>query len=121
MTRSDHNHLVMVVDDDHGIRDALASVLCDEGYTVVCANDGKDALERLRSGVSPCLIFLDLMMPVMDGWEFRRQQNDDPAIARIPVAIITAGAPRHVPPSAEVLLSKPLNLDQVFDTLQQYC
>ncbi len=116
-----HNHIVMVVDDDAGIRDSLETLLSDEGYTVVCAEDGNDALARLRSGVLPCLIFLDLMMPGMDGWEFRRQQGRDPVLAGIPVAIITAGANTNLPPRAEAFLPKPLKVDKLLETLQQYC
>ena len=77
---------VCVVDDDADIREVLTDVLSIEGYDVVAAGDGESALALLRARPSACrLILLDLMMPRMNGWEFRRQQLQDPTIAEIPV------------------------------------
>jgi CheY-like chemotaxis protein len=113
---------VLVVDDDPDIRDALCELLEDEGYRVVSAANGSEALAHLRSGELPCVILLDLMMPVMDGWEFRRQQQADPGLSSIPVVVITAaGNHRASSISVQRVLSKPLHLDLVLEALLQYC
>ena len=81
---------VCIVDDDADIREVLSDVLSIEGYQVIPAGDGEAALGLLRSQESDCrLILLDLMMPHMNGWEFRRQQLQDPAIASIPVVLLS--------------------------------
>src|SRR5689334_6104245 len=79
---------ILVVDDDEDILEALRDLLRDEGYDVVAARDGRTALERLRGGLRPRLILLDLMMPTMNGYEFRREQRADPALAGIPTIVV---------------------------------
>jgi CheY-like chemotaxis protein len=81
---------ILIVEDDAATRDALALILGIEGYCVATAGDGREALDFLRRHSPPCLILLDLMMPVLDGWTFRREQLADPALARIPVVILSA-------------------------------
>jgi DNA-binding response OmpR family regulator len=82
---------VLLVEDDAAIRDALRELLEAEGYVVQGAANGREALARLRGGGHrPRLILLDLMMPVMDGWEFRQAQRGDPALACIPVVVLSA-------------------------------
>ena len=81
---------VLVVDDDPYIREALAEVLEDEGYRVATARDGEEALERLGREPLPALILLDLRMPGMSGWEVRRRLLEVPALARIPVVLLSA-------------------------------
>jgi CheY-like chemotaxis protein len=78
------------VDDDYAVLDAIKDVLEDEGYEVSLAANGLEALKELRRGSRPCVILLDLMMPVMNGWEFRREQLQDEKLAVIPTIIITA-------------------------------
>jgi two-component system, chemotaxis family, chemotaxis protein CheY len=82
--------LLLVVEDDPDIREALSVVLRDAGYGIRAAVDGFDAIEALRRGPRPSAILLDLMMPGMNGYEFREEQRADPAIADIPVIVITA-------------------------------
>jgi CheY-like chemotaxis protein len=82
--------LVMVVDDDDDVRESVSLLLSDEGYDVVTAPNGAVALHELHEGVQPSLIVLDLMMPVMSGWEFRDRQLHDDQIATIPVIVLTA-------------------------------
>jgi CheY-like chemotaxis protein len=113
--------LVMVVDDSDDVREALCAVIEDEGYRVTSAAHGEEALELLRTGEAPLLIFLDLMMPVMDGWELIRLLQDDPDLRRIPIVILTAswnvraGTPASIP-----ILQKPVCLDGVVSVLRQY-
>src|SRR5437762_2793351 len=81
---------VMIVEDDLDIRDALTQILEFEGYHVVSAENGQQALTQLQHGEHPGLILLDLMMPVMDGWQFRLEQQKDAKLSDIPVVIISA-------------------------------
>src|SRR5829696_426757 len=80
---------ILVVEDHQDTRDMVTTLLTVEGYQVVTAENGRRGLEQLRS-VRPCLILLDLSMPVLDGWEFRRVQLSDDAIAKVPVLLLTA-------------------------------
>ena len=82
--------MVLIVDDDLAIRSSLADLLGDEGYDTACAGDGRAALDYLDQGVSPRLILLDLMMPIMDGWDFRTEQQRRNVCASIPLVIMTA-------------------------------
>jgi len=85
--------VVLIVDDDADTRVALADLLEDAGYDVLCAANGREALVRLSvSGVHCDLILLDLLMPVMNGWDFRQRQRATPEIANIPVLLMSAGA-----------------------------
>jgi CheY-like chemotaxis protein len=83
---------VLVIEDDTDILRAVVQVLEDEGYAVRAAENGRVGLAVLREpgAQPPCVILLDLMMPVMDGWAFRAEQLRDPALARIPVIVLTA-------------------------------
>jgi len=81
---------VLIVDDDSAVRTALKELFETEGYTVALAANGRAALNRLREGFRPRVVLLDLMMPVMDGWDFRTQQLQEPALKDIPVLILTA-------------------------------
>jgi CheY-like chemotaxis protein len=113
---------ILVVDDDADIRDSLREVLEDEGYDVACVANGREALDYLRSASpAPCVILLDLMMPVMDGWQFRREQKADSAIADIPLIVITATGNRPVLIDAAELVLKPLELMRLFEAVERYC
>lgn len=82
---------VMVVEDDADISDVLAMMLEDRGHDVVLAANGREALDKLAVAEAlPGVILLDLMMPVMDGWDFRRAQRVDPRPAAIPVVLVSA-------------------------------
>jgi CheY-like chemotaxis protein len=81
---------VMIIDDDDDLRASLAEILRDEGYTVELFGDARHALSAMRSGLRPSLILLDLMMPEMNGWEFRAEQQKDPMLNSIPVLVVTA-------------------------------
>src|SRR6185295_16292760 len=111
---------ILVVDDDSDIRDSLREVLEDEGYSVACVGNGREALEFLHREPRPRVILLDLMMPIMDGWQFRREQKRDPAIADIPLIVITATGKRPVLIDAEELVMKPLDLGRLFEAIERY-
>ena len=113
---------VFVVEDDVDTRDMVGRFLELEGFAVEVAANGKQALERLNSGVHPCVILLDLMMPVMDGWQFRAQQIRDAALASIPVIVVSAaGKERMADIEANAYLSKPVDLEQLLAHVTQYC
>jgi signal transduction histidine kinase len=81
---------LLLVEDDNSIRYALTDMLSDEGFAVTTANNGREALDELRQSAPPDIIVLDLMMPVMDGWEFRVEQRSDPMLAGIPLLAMSA-------------------------------
>lgn len=114
---------VLIVDDDPEIREALTDALEGRGYNVGVAGHGGEALDWLSRSPAPCLIVLDLMMPTMDGYEFMEQQKLDPALADIPVVIITAGRHPSPPKVLEVaeVLHKPLARDRFMTIVQRHC
>jgi CheY-like chemotaxis protein len=112
---------ILIVEDDFDIRDTLTQILEEEGYRVEGAENGQDALDRLHAGRLPSLILLDLMMPVMNGWQFRAVQLRDPSLRAIPVVVISAnaGLPDNIDSlSPKHLLSKPIQLDRLLDILR---
>jgi CheY-like chemotaxis protein len=114
------NRTVLVVDDDRGVRELLTRSLSFEGFDVMEAANGQDALTQLRTGRRPGVIVLDLRMPVMDGWAFRIAQRADPRIARIPVVILSgADAHRFQEIEAVAALEKPVSLSQLADCLHR--
>ena len=113
---------VFIVEDDVDTREMLGRFLELEGYRVETAANGKLALERLGSGVGPCVILLDLMMPVMDGWQFRQAQVQDRSLAGIPVIVVSAaGRERLEKIHADAYLSKPVDLDELLGCVTQFC
>lgn len=116
---------ILVVEDDDDIREAMAMFLQAEGYDVVQASDGDQALRALRSPKKRfCLVLLDLFMPVKNGWEFRAEQMADPTIASIPVVIVSAdrnARERAANLGALDYLVKPIDFDHLLGTIATYC
>jgi CheY-like chemotaxis protein len=104
---------VLVVDDDEAIRDVVADVLRDEGYRVVCAENGAQALRALQGDNHPDLVLLDLMMPVMSGWEVLEQLQANEELSQIPVVVVSA----MTAPGAREHLAKPIDLEQLLATV----
>jgi CheY-like chemotaxis protein len=104
---------ILVVDDDAEIRESIADLLRDEGYRAAVAGHGREALERLRDGTRPDLIVLDLMMPVMDGWQFLDERARDPALKAIPVVVVSATHETLRPPDTCAFIRKPMRLDDL--------
>jgi CheY-like chemotaxis protein len=113
---------ILIVEDDESIADSLAEILTDEGYPVVVARHGNEALSRLSAGPLPGLILLDLMMPHMDGYELRRCQLADERLAAVPTWVLTAGGTEHVHSlEVEGWLRKPIDLRQLLAIVARYC
>ena len=115
---------VMIVEDDRDTREMLGRFLELEGFEVRTAANGQLALEALdEEGAAPEVILLDLMMPVMNGWQFREHQRRDPRISDIPVVVDTAAGPREDIPeiNADAWLSKPVDFDRLLATIDSLC
>jgi signal transduction histidine kinase len=111
---------ILVVEDDPEILGALSGLLEEEGYDVQSVADARAALERLRSGPAPELIILDLMMPGMDGWEFRTIQRADPTLASIPVVAISADtSAKAAAIDATSFLRKPFRFADLLSTVEK--
>jgi CheY-like chemotaxis protein len=108
---------VLVVEDDPLIRGAMQLVLEWEDYRVTCACNGREALHLLRSGERPSCILLDLMLPVLDGWQFRREQQQDPALAAIPVVVVSA-AYRAACLQASGHVQKPFQPEELLEAIR---
>ena len=116
------DEFILVVDDDAEIREALSDLLSDEGHQVRSAANGKEALDLLRRTPAPCMILLDLMMPVMNGWQFVTETAGDPTLSGIPVWIITAAGDAHPAPSGVTgVLRKPFRLRELLEIVQRHC
>ncbi len=117
-------HRILLVEDDPDTRACMSSLLELEGYFVVTAADGREALQRLRSGLNPTLIVLDLMRPGMDGFEFRKEQLQDPMLSTVPVVVYSG----HHDAKANLALlepagyiQKPINFDSFLDMVSAHC
>lgn len=105
---------ILIVEDDQFIRESLTELLVEEGYTVDTACEGQEGLDKLRDNGRFGLVLLDLMMPVKDGFAFRREQRAEPQLAKIPVIIFSADTSlnqRHPEFEGATLLSKPVELE----------
>jgi CheY-like chemotaxis protein len=113
---------VFIIEDDVDTREMLAKFLELEGYRVELASNGRQALDRFSDGADACVILLDLMMPVMDGWEFRRQQAQDQRLKAIPTIVVSAaGRDRMAQIPADAYLSKPVDMDELLSRVSQFC
>ena len=116
---------ILLVDDDPDIRSAVKEFLHHEGFTVVPAPNGADALNTLRTGFRPNVIVLDIMMPVMDGWDFRAAQLADPSLRDIPVIVISASGFGRDTLRSQLnmfdVVSKPIELDDFLKAVRQAC
>jgi CheY-like chemotaxis protein len=120
-----HDRLVMIIEDDPDVREAVAEALDDLGYPSLSAANGKEGIDRLTASPKrPCVILLDLMMPIMDGRQFRAAQLEDSALSSIPVLVLSAQT--DAPKAAEELhaagcLRKPVDLPMLLKLVQFHC
>jgi CheY-like chemotaxis protein len=110
------------VEDDADLREMMAQLLAIEGFRAEAVANGRDALDYLQKGDFPDLILLDLMMPVMDGWEFRRRQRAHPEFAHVPVVVLSALDPtRAADLGGPTFLKKPLDFDHLLELVRRHC
>jgi CheY-like chemotaxis protein len=114
---------ILIVEDDALTREALTCMLEEDGYQVQSAANGRDALDRLRRSGAPDLILLDLMMPVMNGWDFIRAQMKDPALAAIPVVVCSGTSDckqQAAALGAAGYLKKPIEFDTLLQAVRNH-
>ena len=114
---------VLVVEDDREQRETLCAMLDLEGYGHAEAANGQEALDYLKESRAPCLVLLDLEMPLMNGWEFRVNQLADERLSHIPVVLVTAndeGQSKRFP-GGEGFLCKPLKFEKLVTVLNRLC
>jgi CheY-like chemotaxis protein len=121
-------HPVVLVEDDEDIREAILEALADTGIRALGAANGQEAIERIRAsnqaGEPPCVILLDMMLPIMDGWQFRAAQLKDETLRSILVVVLTAHAnaeqiAREL--RADGFLRKPIKLEALLCAVLPYC
>jgi len=120
---------ILIVEDDGETREMIAALLSTEGFHAVSAEDGLEALHllrvvRRRAPNVPCLILLDLSMPRLSGHEFRRAQLGDPAVAGVPVAIMSGATDlqqRALALGAVATVSKPIDVGVLMDVVRRHC
>jgi CheY-like chemotaxis protein len=111
-------HSILVVDDDPAVRDLLVDALSEAGHRVEVARDGEQALDRLRAGVSPCVVLTDVRMPRMDGFELSRAVARDPQLAAIPIVTVTGDRILSFTSPAR---DKPFSVRELDVLVQQAC
>ena len=115
---------ILLVDDDPDLRESLQLVLEQQGYEVILARDGADALAQLRIDPLPRVVLLDLMMPGMNGAEFRQLQLEDPRLRPIPVVLLTGAGALAMGAAViqgALVLRKPFDFDRLFAVLDGFC
>ena len=119
-----HRHRVLVVEDDPDAREPVAAVLAEEGFEIAVATDGSEALAALGGGLRPCVVLLDLRMPGMDGFEFRAEQMRDPALAKVPVVVLSGDDQvdeKALELGVEYFIRKPIDIDHLVDLIERTC
>jgi CheY-like chemotaxis protein len=115
---------ILIVEDDDSLRESLSDCLEDEGYRTAAVENGREALDWLHAHDAPSLILLDLWMPVMTGEEFRRAQLQEPALADIPVVVLSAvkgGSHLAAELGIQEYIAKPIRLEKLIATVQAHC
>ena len=114
---------VLVIDDAEDVCVALTELLEEEGFAATTARDGRQALDLLLGGLRPCAILLDLMMPGMNGWDFRSAQMRDPELSAVPVVVVTASGFSHESIRTQFgpieLVAKPIQPSALLDVIER--
>jgi CheY-like chemotaxis protein len=119
-TRRTGNY-ILVVEDEVDIQLALKEALEWQGYHVITASNGNEALDTLSRVLLPCVILLDLMMPVMNGWEFSKTLRADEKLSTIPIVVVSAYTDRASEIGAQEAIGKPVNLNTLYSLVKKYC
>ncbi|HMI85801.1 MAG TPA: response regulator [Polyangiaceae bacterium] len=110
---------VLIVDDEPGLCESLRDFLEDEGYAVSTAANGAEALHLLEGAELPCIMILDLIMPVVTGNEVYDTVRKDPRLANIPIVVSTSDPSRA--PAGAVIMKKPINLERLLGAVRSHC
>ena len=113
-------HTVLVVEDEPELREMLRDALELNGYAVVTAEDGQDALDKLGGIENLCLVILDLIMPVMNGWEFLERMRQRAGLASVPV-VVHSSAPGSAPAGVVQVFQKPMPFERLISVVREYC
>ena len=113
-------HTVLIVEDEQDLRDMLRDALELNGYSVVTASNGQEALNKIESIEQLCLVILDLLMPVMNGWDCFQKIRERSKFASVPVVVHTSAA-ASAPAGATRVLQKPLKFDRLLSVVKEYC
>jgi CheY-like chemotaxis protein len=117
---------ILIAEDNDDVRETIEEVLSLEGYRVYTARNGREALDTLRTIEAPALVLLDLMMPVMSGWEFLDAQRQDAVLAShqiVTVSAVPATQSLEDPTPLETAgsMQKPINLEPLLEMVREYC
>ncbi|NOJ96715.1 response regulator [Corallococcus sp. CA049B] len=122
MSSTPPRSIILIVDDEPDLREVVAELLEMEDYTVLQAANGQAALEVLAANdEQPCLVLLDLMMPVMDGHEFLHRLREDARYRELPVLMLTAHFSAKAPPGTVGLLRKPVDIPELLAMVARHC
>jgi CheY-like chemotaxis protein len=113
-------HTVVLVEDEDELRETMRDALELNGYTVVVARDGRQALDELDRLEHVCLVVLDLLMPGMNGWDFLHALRERPAFADVPI-IVHSSAPDRAPQGVTRVLRKPIAFAQLLSVVHEFC
>jgi len=113
-------HTVLVVEDEQELREMMRDALELNGYSVIAADDGQDALAKISGIEHLCLVLLDLVMPGMNGWDFFEQLRQRPDLASVPV-VVHSSAATNAPAGVTRVLQKPLMFDRLLSVVREYC
>lgn len=116
-----HEKSILVVEDNKEIQESLKMALEIEGYNVFTADNGKEGMEQLSKIPPPCMILLDLMMPVMNGWEFVEEINKNLMLSDIPIVVVSAFGDKKGTPKTDGYIQKPIDLDALLNTVCKHC
>jgi CheY-like chemotaxis protein len=114
------NHTVLLVEDDDDLRESMRDLLEDNGYAVVAASDGQEALDALAHIEQLCVVLLDLLMPRMNGWDFFEKMRARPELAGVPVLVQSSAASR-APEGVTRVLRKPVEPERLLSLVREYC
>jgi CheY-like chemotaxis protein len=114
------NHTVLLVEDEDELRESMRDLLEDNGYVVIAASDGQEALDALPGIEHLCIVLLDLLMPRMNGWEFFEKMRARPELTAVPV-VVHSSAPTRAPAGVALVLKKPLEPERLLSVVREYC
>lgn len=112
---------ILIVEDNKEIQESLKMALEIEGYEIFTANNGKEGMDQLAKMPTPCMILLDLMMPIMNGWEFVEEINKNLLLSTIPIVVVSAFEDKKGTLKSAGYIQKPIDLNALLKTVYKHC